>query len=80
MELVNIHEAKTHLSRLLERVERGEEIVLARAGKPIARLVRFEPPRPKRTGGQWRGKIWVSPDFDEPLPEEIQKYFEGRGD
>ena len=77
---VNIHEAKTHLSRLLERVERGEEIVLARAGKPIARLVRYDTPRSKRTGGQWRGKIWVSPDFDEPLPEEIQKYFEGRGD
>ena len=81
MESVNIHEAKTHLSRLLERVERGEEIILARAGKPIARLVRFQPETsPQRQGGRLRGQIWMSDDFDAPLPEEIQKYFEGRGD
>ena len=81
MESINIHEAKTHLSRLLERVERGEEIILARAGKPIARLVRFEEPAPRqRQGGQLRGQIWISDDFDAPLPEEIQKYFEGRAD
>ena len=81
MESINVHEAKTHLSRLLERVERGEEIVLSRAGKPIARLVRFETPaRPERQGGRLSGQIWISDDFDAPLPEEIQKYFEGRGD
>ena len=81
MESVNIHQAKTHLSRLLERVERGEEIILARAGKPIARLVRFETPAPPvRQGGRLRGQIWMSEDFDAPLPEEIQKYFEGRGE
>ena len=80
MESVNIHEAKTHLSRLLERVEQGEEIILARAGKPIARLVRFEQPkRPNRVGGQWRGKIRMSDDFDAPLPEEIEKAFRGEG-
>lgn len=70
MDTVNIHEAKTHLSRLLERVERGERITIARAGTPIAVLSRFEhttPPR--RTPGSDRGKIWISDDFDAPMPE-----------
>ena len=80
MESVNIHEAKTHLSRLLERVERGEEIVLARAGKPIARLVRYQAPvRPERVGGRARGQIWIGEDFDAPLPEDIAKAFRGEG-
>jgi len=70
-EVVNVHEAKTHLSRLLERVERGEEIVVARAGKPVARLVPVEPVPRRRPIGKYRGEIWVSEDFDEPLPWQV---------
>lgn len=68
---VNVHEAKTHLSRLLERVEKGEEIVIARAGKPVARLVPIEPAPGKRPIGRDKGKIRMSDDFDEPLPWQI---------
>lgn len=73
---VNIHEAKTHLSRLLARVAAGEEIIIAKAGKPIARLVPMSPGPSKRVPGSARGKIWVAPDFDAPLPEEIVQAFE----
>ncbi len=67
---VNIHEAKTHLSRLLEKVQAGEEITISKAGKPVARLVPYqEPPPPKRVPGSLKGKIWISPDFDEPDKE-----------
>lgn len=71
LETVNVHEAKTHLSRLLERVEHGEEIVIARAGKPIARLVPLEPAEPRRLWGRNQGQIWMSEDFDEPLPWQL---------
>jgi prevent-host-death family protein len=67
---VNVHDAKTHLSRLLERVEQGEEIVIARAGKPVAKLVPIEAPG-KRPIGRDKGKIWMSDDFDEPLPWQV---------
>ena len=70
-DVVNVHEAKTHLSRLLERVEHGEEIVIARAGKPVARLVPIEPTPGKRPIGRDKGKIWMSDDFDDPLPWQI---------
>ena len=63
---VNIHEAKTHLSRLIERVEAGEEITLARAGRPVARIVPFRPKREPRTPGLLKGKIWLAPDWDSP--------------
>jgi prevent-host-death family protein len=75
-EQVNIHHAKTHLSELIESVERGEEVIIARAGKPVARLVKFEVQKPKRKLGQWEGQIWVSPDFDSADPA-IEKLFEG---
>ena len=71
LDMVNVHEAKTHLSRLLERVERGEEIVIARAGKPVARLVPIEPPARREGFGKYRGQIWMSDDFDEPLPWQV---------
>jgi prevent-host-death family protein len=72
LDMVNVHEAKTHLSRLLERVERGEQIVIARSGKPIARLVPVEPsPAGKRPIGLYKGQIWMSDDFDEPLPWQV---------
>lgn len=61
---VNIHEAKTHLSRLVERVEAGEEITLARAGRPVARLVPYAPRREPRKLGIWKGKIQLADDWD----------------
>ncbi len=66
---VNVHEAKTHLSRLLERVEAGEDVVIARAGRPIARLVAYRRLAEPRTPGIWRGQVWIAPDFDEPNEE-----------
>ncbi len=66
---INIHEAKTHLSRLVERVEAGEEITLARAGRPVARLVPYRPRQEPRRPGLWRGRVAIGEDFDEPLPE-----------
>ena len=61
---VNIHDAKTHLSRLIERVETGEEVVIARAGRPVARLVPFRARTSPREPGQWRGRVQMAPDFD----------------
>ncbi len=66
-QIVNVHDAKTHLSRLLARVESGEEIIIARAGRPIARLERIEIVRQQRKPGNDR--IVIHPDFDDPVPE-----------
>ena len=66
---VNIHEAKTHLSRLVERVEAGEEITIARAGRPVAMLVPVRRLRTPRRPGIWKGRVVIGPDFDDPLPE-----------
>ena len=74
--IVNIHEAKTHLSRLLEKVGQGEEVVIARSGKPVARLVAVTEPPSRRVPGSAKDTLWVSDDFDDPLPEDIQKHFE----
>ena len=79
METVNIHEAKTHLSRLLERVAQGEQIVIAKAGKPVACLVGYSENRTPRAGGQWKGLVHIRDDFDAPLPTEIQAGFFGEG-
>lgn len=75
MHEVNVHEAKTHLSRLLVRVAHGEEIVIARAGKPIARLVPVES-KSRRILGQDKGLFEVPDDFNAPLPDDLQAYFE----
>jgi prevent-host-death family protein len=72
---VNIHDAKTHLSRLVERVEAGEEVVIARAGRPVARLVRYTARTEARRPGLWRGMVMVAPDFDTP-DERIHSVFE----
>lgn len=72
--IANIHEAKSNLSKLVERAEAGEEIVIARAGKPVAKLVAYREQRGPRTGGQWRGKVMINPDFDE-LPDDIAEAF-----
>jgi prevent-host-death family protein len=75
--VVNMHEAKTHLSRLVERVESGEEIIIGRAGKPVARLVPYQEKRPPRTGlGAWKGRVWIADDFEDDLPAEILEAFE----
>ncbi len=77
MNVVNIHEAKTQLSRLIERVIQGEDIVIGRAGKPVARLVAFTPPEgPCREPGYWRGQVRIAPDFDQ-LPSELAAAFRG---
>ena len=67
--IVNIHEAKTQLSKLLERVANGEEIVIAKAGKPVAILSPFTKPAARRVPGNDAGKVILTPAFDEPLPE-----------
>lgn len=77
MKSVNVHEAKTHLSRLLEDVASGTEITIAKAGKPIARLVPIANAAPKRVPGFLRGRIRIADDFDAPLPEDVQAEFEG---
>lgn len=74
---VNVHEAKTHLSRLLEAVESGEEIVIARAGKPVARLVPDAGPRFTRQAGSWRGRIVLADDFDATPPDVIGAFYGG---
>jgi prevent-host-death family protein len=76
METVNIHEAKTHLSRLVERAEHGEEIIIARSGRPVARLVPLEDVVKPRVFGRMRGKIRIADDFDAPLPDDILDQFE----
>ena len=73
---VKIHQAKTHLSRLLVRVAAGEEVIIAKAGKPIARLVPFQRPSRDRIPGQDKGRLQIAEDFDVPLPEEILQAFE----
>jgi len=77
MSQVNIHDAKTHLSRLVDRAAAGEEILIARSGKPVARLVSLAEPRKARQLGRFEGQIRLAQDFDE-LPEDLQLAFEGR--
>ena len=78
MEITNIHDAKTHLSKLVERVAAGEEIVIGRAGKPVARLIPYkEPGTMKRKPGAWKGKVRISPDFDKPSKEIEALFYEG---
>jgi len=74
---VGVYAAKTHLSRLLDRAARGEEVVITRNGKPIARLVPVQRRRGPRKLGALRGKVRVAADFDAPLPKETLALFEG---
>ena len=74
---INIHEAKTHFSKLLQRVAGGEEITISRAGVPVARLVPAETKGQPRPMGFARGEVWVADDFDAPLPDELLKEFYG---
>lgn len=74
--MVNIHEAKTHFSRLVERVMGGEEVVIGKAGKPVAKLVPYREERSPRKPGGWEGRVRISEDFDE-LPPEVASAFRG---
>ena len=78
MSVSNIHEAKSQLSKLIERAERGEEVIIARAGKPVARLVPYHVSGEPRCGGQWKGKVRMAPDFDE-LPPDLAEAFGAKG-
>jgi prevent-host-death family protein len=78
MQTVNIHEAKTHLSRLLEQVANGDEVIIAKAGKPVARLVPLDAAPKKRRLGLLKGKLQVPDDFDAPLTDADLALFEGR--
>ena len=72
---VNIHEAKTHLSRLVEQVEAGDEVVIARAGRPVARLVGLQVRTRPRLPGLWKGQVRIGPDFDAP-DDDLMATFE----
>jgi prevent-host-death family protein len=70
---VNIHQAKTHLSKLLREVEKGAEIIIAHGGSPVAKLIRFDPPHFQRRAGLSKGKIWMSDDFND-TPDDFKDY------
>jgi len=76
---VSLYEAKTHLSHLVDRAVRGEEVVITRHGRPVARLVAAAPARARRRLGALRGKIRVARDFDAALPDDLLALFEGGG-
>ena len=75
--VVNMHEAKSTLSKLVEEAEAGEEIILARAGQPVVRLVPVRAGKPRQLG-QWKGRVRMADDFDAPLPDDVLAGFEGR--
>jgi prevent-host-death family protein len=78
MAVTNIHEAKTHFSKLIERVGEGEEITIAKAGRPVAKLVPYtETVKPQRTPGLWKGKVRIHPDFDKRDIELENLIYEG---
>jgi prevent-host-death family protein len=74
---VNISEAKTQLSKLIELAEKGQDVVITRAGKPVVRLTKLEPVKRPIRYGVLKGQIWISDDFDAPLPDKFLKSFEG---
>ncbi|HEX5124407.1 MAG TPA: type II toxin-antitoxin system Phd/YefM family antitoxin [Rhodanobacteraceae bacterium] len=78
MTTLNIHAAKTHLSRLIEEIAEGEEVVIAKAGRPVARLVPIGKAPAKRKLGVLKGRLKVPRDFDAPLPADVIAAFEGR--
>ena len=78
--IYNLHEARTSLSKLVDRAAAGEDIIITKAGKPMARLTAFPQRRLPREPGGWEGRVRIAPDFDEPLPDELLDAFEGRGD
>jgi len=75
--IVNIHDAKTHFSKYIEQVLKGDEVIIAKGGKPIIRLIPYSEEPQIRHGGQFKGLIQMSDDFDAPLPETFLKHFYG---
>lgn len=80
MTQVNVHEAKTNLSKLLARVEAGEEVIIARGKEPVARLVPIEKPKKQSLLGRYKGKFELSDAFFEPLPDDELALWNGEGD
>lgn len=74
--IINIQAAKTHLSRLVEEAAAGEEIIIAKAGKPMVKVIPYKPAKKRRVGGQLKGQIWESPDCWEPDEELIRSFYE----
>ncbi len=74
---VNLYEAKTHLSELVDRAAAGESIIIAKSGRPMARLVPLQHERARRKPGRWKGRLWIAPDFDAPLSDDSLGDFEG---
>lgn len=72
--IINTHEAKTHLSKLIDRVLAGEEVIIGRAGTPVVRMVRYVETREPRKPGMWKGKVEIAPDFDETSDELIDSF------
>lgn len=77
MQIVNIHQAKTNLSKLIEKTSRGEEVIIAKAGKPVAKLVPHKEKLKPRKFGLWKGKVWISKDFDDENEEINKLFYEG---
>ena len=75
MKLVNLHAAKTHLSRLVDEAAKGEDVVIAKNGKPVVRLTPVAAGGRRRIAGSLKGKIWISDDFDAPLPDDLARAF-----
>jgi prevent-host-death family protein len=78
MSTVNLYDAKTQLSKLVDQAASGEDVIIARAGKPVARLTQLEPAAPAVRFGVLKGKVRVAADFDAPLPDAVLAQFEGR--
>lgn len=76
--IINIHDAKTHLSRIVDEVAAGAEVIIAKAGKPLAKLTPLSVPVTKKKLGLLKGKVKVPDDFNAPLPEDVLAAFEGR--
>jgi prevent-host-death family protein len=80
MKIVNIHQAKTTLSQLLESALAGEDVIISKAGKPLARIIPYQPEKKPRTPGYWKDRVKMADDFDAPLPAEILAGFLGMDD
>lgn len=77
MQIVNIHEAKTNLSKLIEETSKGEEVIIAKAGKPVAKLSAYKEKLKPRKFGLWKGKVWMSEDFNDENEEINKLFYEG---
>ena len=77
MQTINIHEAKTNLSKLIERTKNGEDVIISKAGKPVAKLVAYKEKQKPRKFGILKGKIWISDDFNDEDPKINKLFYEG---